>query len=147
MKSLSAVFYQLPQPVAYLWQRTPISYTTIPTCQQDFQCHSLCWQVTSVSADCCGNHRTSAFWTEVTAIFVQINTEERCPTAAVLSDLLLAIVFRSYRCTSTVTKLVILDAISVLFSSIYTTSKTVSKQIRRSWCVLHLIFCTDFFVR
>jgi len=55
--------------------------------------HSLCFQVTSVCADCCGNHPTPASWIKVTAIFVQTNTEERRTTAAVLSDLLLTIVF------------------------------------------------------
>jgi hypothetical protein len=68
--------YQPPQPVAYLWQRTPMSCTTYtPACRR-FS-HFRCCQVTSVCTYCCGNHRTPASWIEVTAIFVQTNAEER----------------------------------------------------------------------
>ena len=67
---------------------------------------------------------------------MQTNAEERCPTAAVLSDFstcrLLFFFFYSYKSASIVTKLVTLNALSVLFRSIYTTPKIVSKEIRGS---------------
>ena len=69
---------------------------------------------------------------------MQTNEEERCHTVAVLSDLLLAIVYFAVTnvLVRIVTKLVTLNAISVLCSSIYTTLKTVPKQIRRSASVI-----------
>lgn len=107
-----------------------------------------CGQVTSVCVHFCGNRPTPASWTEVTVIFVQTNAEESCPVAAVLFRFLywsLSFFFYSYKSASIVTNLVTLNAISVLFRSVYTTPKTVSKEIRRDeLCVLYFVltFCS-----
>jgi hypothetical protein len=105
MKSLSAVALSATTTGRLSVAADPYVVHYVPTCLQDVQLLPRCCQVTSVCTYCCGNHRTPASWTEVTAIFVQTNAEERVLQLRLfLIYLLTTVFFHSYKCAVIVTK-------------------------------------------